>query len=297
MISAPRVQWSPLPRREDWSWPGGAKLAASFVFHLEFLPLTPPGDIGTLPASAVHRGPYPRYLDVHEVTPHEYGNRVGLFRLMDLFDGAGVTASAAIDTVVAQDYEPVVRAVSERGWSVLGHGRDASQAQGELMPEAEESAQISENLEALRSVFDRPVRGWAGVEYAESSRTLDLLATHGLSYVVGWPNDEQPYPLGESLVCLPVSIHLDDVFAGRMRKVTAADHADSVIRAADVLVEEPGDAPRMLVLGLHPWYSGQPFRSVQVRRILDRIAGDPRIWVTDTDSIVEHYSAVKGIAR
>lgn len=297
VISAPHVKWEPLPARSSWAWPGGARLAVSFLFHVEFVPLTPPGARRDVPASLVHRGPYPRYSDVHEVTPHEYGNRVGLFRLMNMFDEHGFTASAAVDTVIAESYPSVVEAISRRGWSVLGHGRHGGEIQSELLSESQEREAITANITALRRAFDRDIRGWAGVEYAESSRTPDLLRESGLDYLCGRPNDEQPYPLGDDFTCLPVAIHLDDVFAGRLRKVTAAEHADSIVRAIDVMTAEDDPASRHLVIGLHPWYSGQPFRAKQIARVLSRLQGDPRIWVADTDAIVDSYRTIKEDAK
>lgn len=293
VITAPYVEWSPLPLRDKWSWPGGARLAISFLFHMEFLPLTPPGRMPGLAASAVHRGPYPEYVDVHEVTPHEYGNRVGIFRLIELFDKRGFAASAAVDSVIAERYPAIVEAIKSRGWSVLGHGMIGAQRHSDVVSKEQERDSINENIAALRRAFGGDIRGWVGVEYSESSRTVDLLRNAGLEYVCGWPNDEQPYAMSEDFLCLPVSIHLDDIFAGRQRKVTATEHAEAVIRAVDVMTEEDDSIPRHLVLGLHPWYSGQPFRSKQIRRVLDRIENDPRIWVTSTDAIVDHYRSAR----
>lgn len=297
VVSAPHVKWDAFPQRSTWNWPGEARVAVSFLLHVEFLPLSPPGELPNLPASAVHRGPYPRYVDVHEITPHEYGNRVGLFRLMDLLDGYMFPASAAVDTVIAQSYPAVVDAIGRRGWSVLGHGVGGGQLHSEAMAEREEHDAIQQNLEVLREKFDREIRGWASAEYAESSRTVELLRNAGLKYICGRPNDEQPYPLTEDLTCLPVAIHLDDVFAGRLRKVTAIEYADSIGRALDRMITEEPIAPRHLVLGLHPWFSGQPFRAKQLNRVLERLFEDPAVWVADTDSIFDHYRSVREGSR
>jgi len=297
VISAPHVKWSALPGRGTWVWPDEARVAVSFLLHIEFVPLSPPGELPNLPASAVHRGPYPRYADVHEVTPHEYGNRVGLFRLMDLLDGYGFSASAAVDTVIAESYQPLVDALVRRDWSILGHGAGGGRLHSEAMPEDEEREAIRRNLEVLRERFGRDIRGWTSAEYAESSRTLALLRESGLGYICGRPNDEQPYPLTDDLTCMPVSIQLDDVFAGRLRKVDAVEYADSIVRAVDRLVAEEPAVPRQLILGLHPWFAGQPFRVKQLRRVLERLAGDPRVWVADLDSVFDHYRSARGEAR
>lgn len=297
LLSAPNVRWEPLPERTRWEWPGGKRLAVSFLFHVEFLPLTPISSNHTVPVSAVHRGPYPRHIDVHEVTPHEYGNRVGLFRLMRMLDERGFTASAAIDSVIAENYPTIMSVIRERNWSVLGHGRSGAELQTELVPEAEEREIIRVNLDLLQNAFQREIRGWAGVEYSESTRTIDLLRQAGVQYLCGRPNDEQPYVMTNGFTCLPVAIHLDDIFAGRMRKVSATEHADAIVRAIDVMVSEPDFGPRHLVIGIHPWYSGQPFRAKQLRRVLDRIEHDPRIQVTDTDSMFDHYRETRELSK
>lgn len=282
VVSAPSVGWSALPNRATWTWPSGSGLAVALLFHLEFVPLRPPG--GPLAASIVHRGPYPDHIDIHEVTPHEYGNRVGFFRLADLVDRHGLTASATVDTTVADHYPAILSRVFSAGWSVLGHGRNGAALQSSLIDPADERRLVTENLDALERASGRRPIGWAGVEYGESSTTAELLVDSGIQYLCGRPNDEQPYLLENGLLAVPVSIHLDDIYAGRLRKVNTIAHADSIIEAIRVLERESRTAPRLLVLGVHPWFTGQPFRSRQFDRVLQALAAS-KAWVAGLDDV------------
>jgi allantoinase len=294
-VSAPAVRWSAMPTRPAWTWPGGTSLAVAVLLHVEFVPLAPPG----LPIanSVTHRGPYPDHPDIHEISPHEYGNRVGVFRLKDRLDAHGLTASAAIDTNVARFYPGIVSRLAASDWSVLGHGRTGAVLQSELIDAASERELIRENLDAIELSFGRRPRGWAPVEYGESSRTADLLAEAGLEYLCGRPNDEQPYPLENGLTAVPISIHLDDIFAGRLRKIDAVAHADSVIEAIRVLDAEHNESPRLLVLGVRPWFTGQPFRVKQFDRILSALRASSA-WVAGLDEVVDHHrQATEGLER
>ncbi|MGE3192112.1 MAG: hypothetical protein AB7K08_01430 [Microbacteriaceae bacterium] len=285
-VSAPEVPWSAMPERRPWSWPGGSSLAVAVLLHVDFVPLAHPGL--PLGASVVHRGPYPQHVDVHEVTPHEYGNRVGIFRIMDRLAQHGLNGSAAVDTTVARYYPAVVSRLGEQEWSVLGHGRTGAVVQSEVVSEDAERELIRENLEVLEQAFGRRPRGWAGVEYGESTRTGRLLAEAGVEYLCGRPNDEQPFELGNGLTSVPVAIHLDDIFAGRLRKIDATAHADSVIEAMRVLEAEANASPRLLVLGVRPWFTGQPFRTKQFERILTALDASSA-WVARLDDVVDHY--------
>jgi len=285
-VFAPFVPWSAIPTRSAWSWPGGSTLAVAFLLHVEFVPLNPPGR--PLASTVVHRGPYPDHPDIHEISPHEYGNRVGIFRLMDRLAAHGMTASAAVDTTIARYYPAVVSRIADAGWSVLGHGRTGAVLQSELIGEDEERLLIEENLDALETAFSHRPRGWAGVEYGESSRTVELLARAGLEYLCGRPDDEQPFELENGLTAVPVSIHLDDVYAGRLRKIDALAHADAVIEAIRVLEAESNASPRLLVLGVRPWFTGQPFRVKQFERVLTALEASSA-WVAGLDEVVDHH--------
>ena len=103
--------------------------------------------------------------------------------------------------------------------------------------------------------------GWAG--YGRVGTYSQLLAEAGVRYVCDWANDEQPYPLKTSageLFALPVMLELDDVVAMAHRKVTVERYATLLRDGFDEMYDDGMNNGRSLVLSLHPWLVGQPFR-------------------------------------
>ena len=86
---------SPIVARKPVHWPDGARLAFGIVVSIEqyemaqapgaFLPATLPGGMG--------RGPYP---DFRSYSLREYGNRIGVFRIMETLDKHGLRATARL---------------------------------------------------------------------------------------------------------------------------------------------------------------------------------------------------------
>jgi peptidoglycan/xylan/chitin deacetylase (PgdA/CDA1 family) len=287
----PYYDWSPLPSRPPVRWPDGARLALCVIVCLEHVEWLPPE--GTLvPPSVVYMGPWPRVWDIPEVSHHEYGNRVGVFRIMKLLDRHGIRATVAMDAALAQLAPPLVRHCRERNWEFIGHGIAASRMISERMSVDEERRTIRTALDVLEEATgDRPV-GWLGADYGESTRTVRLLAEEGVRYVCDWPNDEQPYrmkvPTG-SMVSLPVTLELDDNFTHRRRFIPTDRWAEMAIEAFDRLYRDGEQSGRLLVLNLHPWTIGQPFRIKHLERVLEHVNRRSGVWRATGGEIVSWF--------
>lgn len=287
-IESGYVPWSPLPWREPLRWPDDRRVALVVLVHLEHVEwLPPPGTI--VPRSAVSRPPYPREPDVHEVTPHEYGNRVGIFRVMDVLDDLGIPATVAMDAEIARNYPFLVRQCLSRGWELIGHAPTGSRLLTQAMSEDDERTYLRDSLAAVEEAQGTAPRGWAGLDYAESARTVRLLAEMGVDYVCDWPNDEQPYdlivPVGR-LTSLPVSIHLDDLRAHK-RGIPTPRWSQMVTEAYDQLHDDGAEHGRLMVLGVHPWITGQPFRIGRLRDALGHIVGAKGAWAARGGEVVD----------
>jgi peptidoglycan/xylan/chitin deacetylase (PgdA/CDA1 family) len=280
--------WSPLPEREPLRWPGGAALAVVVVLCLEAVEwqphdvVAPPSALGAV---------YPRAFDSTVLSLHEYGNRVGVFRVLDVLDRLGIPGTAAADALVAERRPLVVEECVKRGFAVAGRGASASRMVTELTGETDERAQIERCLAAVQRVGGRRPSGWLSTGYGESTRTLSLLAQAGLRYVCDWPNDEQPYRIQTSvgsLLSLPAALDLDDEAAMRLRSIPVTRWAEMVERARRRLVADGAQSGRLLVLPLHPYVIGQPFRIRYLERVLSTLVGRDEIWPATADDVVRH---------
>jgi len=287
----PYYDWSPISSRPPLRWPSDARVALCIIVSLEFMEWLPPED-SFIPPSALRRGSYPAIPEVHEVSLHEYGNRVGVFRVMRVLDKYGIKGTAALDAGVAERYPFIIRQCQQRGWEFIGHGLSFSRMITERMNEDEEREYIRRSLDAVRQATGQTPAGWVGADYGESTRTVRLLAEMGVRYVCDWPNDEQPYrmkvPTGQ-MTALPVALELDEVFTHRMRRIPIQRWAQSVTEAFDRLYQDGAASGRLLTLNLHPYVIGQPFRIKYLDQALGYIMRREGVWAATGSEIVDWY--------
>jgi hypothetical protein len=119
-----------------------------------------------------------------------------------------------------------------------------------------------------------------------------LLAQAGIRYVCDWTNDEQPYRMqttqGE-LRALPILLELDDLHAMWERRVTVDRYGALLTESFDVLYRDGAQNGRLLVLNLHPWLSGQPFRIGFLDAALGTIMRRQGVWAATGAAIVDWY--------
>ena len=133
--------WSPIVRRERLTWPDDARIAVAFVVSLGHFEADPPSGAFDPPT---HRSPL-RIMpppDYPTVTHREYGHRIGIFRLFELFDAHAIPATAAVDVLTAQGYPQLVTECRRRDWEVIAHGVGQRRAITAEMSEADERAYI-----------------------------------------------------------------------------------------------------------------------------------------------------------
>jgi allantoinase len=284
---------SPITARKAVEWPDAARLAVGIVVSIEqyemvqapgaFLPVTVPGGMG--------RGPYP---DFRSYSIREYGNRIGVFRVMEALDRHGLRATAAIDASVAKHKPVILHECLKREWEVAAHGNAVTQVLTEKLDAAAEQQQIEKALAAIEKASGQRPGGWHGPEYAESSRTPALLAAAGLDYVLDWPNDELPYlmrtPSGP-LTALPMLCDFDDVFAHWYRKLSMARWQRSITDALDWMIEDGKKQPRMLLLNLHPWLIGAPWRISYLDAVLADLVRRDGVWCATAGEIADCWKA------
>jgi peptidoglycan/xylan/chitin deacetylase (PgdA/CDA1 family) len=283
--------YQPIGARGGYAWPNGARLAVAFVVSIEYyemrhapgaaMPLSLPGGFG--------RGPYP---DFRSFSHREYGNRVGIFRLAEMLGRHGIQATAAIDARNALERPEIVQLCKDKGWEFAAHGEAVTRLISSKLDEAEERRQIQASLEAVRKAAGVGARGWHGAESGESARTPGLLAEMGVRYLLDWPNDELPYTMrtpSGSIVSIPMAIDLDDVFATWHRKLSMPRWARSVSDALDRLLADAATLPRMLVLNLHPWLIGQPWRITYLAEVLADLKKRKGLWLTTAGAIADWH--------
>ena len=285
-----RYDWSILPQRPRVSWPGGARIALWITTALEFFPLDQKGQPFKLPGGMVT--PYP---DLRHYTLRDYGNRVGVYRLLRLFDALKLKVSWPINARVAERYPTLVRTVVDRGDEVVGHGLDMDHPHYGGQPEDEERALVDESLAVLREVTGQPVRGWISPGKSESMATPDLLAEAGVDWFGDWVNDDMPYAFrtrARPLVAMPHSSEISDRQILVDYRHSEDAYAQQVIDQFDFLHREAGrEGGRIMAITLHPWVIGQPHRIGALEAALQHITAAPGVWSASAEEIVRAWRA------
>jgi peptidoglycan/xylan/chitin deacetylase (PgdA/CDA1 family) len=284
-----RYAYSPITRRAPYDWPGGARLAVYLAVNVEQFPFGEGLGVDLAP-----RQPEP---DVVNYSWRDWGNRVGVWRLIEAFDEHALPATVLLNTSVYDACPEVAAAFRARGDEVVGHGRTNAERQGD-MAEADERALIASTTELIARHEGRRPDGWMGPWVSESRVTPDLLEEAGYRYVMDWMADDQPMWLatrsGGRILALPYARPTNDLPALHGAKHTPADWADMLVDQFDEMLEQSSRQPVVFNLSLHPFLVGHAFRLRHLRRALAHIARHrERIWLTRAGDIARHAASLQ----
>ena len=265
-----RYPFSMLHERPPLRWPGDKPLAISIVVAVEHFPLNQQGKPFKVPG-----GMTTAYPDLRHYSLRDYGNRVGIWRVLRALDAARVPASFAINAAVIERYPTLARTLAARGDELIAHGphMDALHFQG--LSENTERAFIESSRDALAAIGPTP-RGWLSPAKQQSSLTPDLLHEAGFAYMLDWVNDELPYRFSTrkgSITAIPLSTELEDRFVMLNNLHSEHSWVTQVSDAIDWLGSEASpSSPRLLMLLVHAWVVGQAHRIAAFETLLARIA-------------------------
>lgn len=238
-------------------------------------------------------GPQP---DVLNFAWRDWGNRVGVWRLLDLFDGLRLPASVLANSAL-YDYCPeVMKAVRARGDEIVGHGRSNFERQG-ILSEPDEKALIEEAVRMIVAAEGKPPVGWLGPWISESQVTPDLLAEAGFTYLLDWCMDDQPVWFatrgGGRILSVPYPQEVNDIPAIVNRGDGAPAFADMIVDSFDEMLEQSKASPLVMGIALHPYIVGQPHRLRHLRRALAHVSRRrPEVWITTAGAIAKHCVAL-----
>jgi len=281
-----RYSYSPIHARPDYDWPGGRRLAVYIGYNLEHFAFGEGLGAKLGPAS-----PEP---DVLNYSWRDYGNRVGAWRCLELFDAlklpVAVVANAAI-----YDYCPQLMAAHRaRGDEVVGHGRTNSERQGTLGRD-EERALIAECTARIAREEGRPPRGWLSPWISESEATPDLLQEAGYAYTLNWCHDDQPLPFKAGsghFWSIPYPQEVNDIPMIVARHMGATEFADLIVGNHDEMREQSRQQPLVMGIALHPYIVGQPYRLRELRRALKHIVDNGAAWIATPGAILDHVAGL-----
>ena len=280
-----RYEYSAITRRPDYSWPGRKRLAVYIGFNLEHFSF---GE--GMGAALGPRSPEP---DVLNYSWRDYGNRVGAWRCLELFEQLRLPAGVLLNTAL-YDYCPdLVAAFVKRGDELIGHGHTNSVRQGDMSAAAERKL-LRDCRERIRKESGRAPTGWLSPWISESLATPDLLAETGYRYTLNWCHDDQPVRFqtkAGNLWSIPYPQELNDIPMIVSRLMDGRAFADLIVDNFDEMLAQSREQPLVMGIALHPYIVGQPYRLRHLRRALKHIVAAKRAWLTTPGAICEFVSS------
>jgi allantoinase len=274
--------------RSPVRWPGGAAVALWITVPIEFFPLDPPAQ-PFRPIGALDR-PYP---DVWGFANRDYGNRIGLYRIMRVLDRFGLRATAAMSSDIARHYPRLLQEVLRRNWEIMASGVNMACIHHAGLTLEAERALIERSVGTLRTASGQPVLGWHSPGHSQSMNTLELLPASGMTYVADWINDDLPYLMRTAagpLHALPLTFELSDRKILVQHDGTVEEYETQVLDAFQRLLAEAGQhGGRLLSLSVSPWVLGYPHRIRAFERIVNTIMSERSVWPATGLEIVEAF--------
>jgi len=276
------------------SWPNGARLAVQFVVNYEEgaenSVLHGDGKSESYLTELVGVPPLMQARSLTMESLYEYGSRVGVWRLLKLFNERGLKFTAFAVGMALQRNPRLAQALAEGGHEVASHGWRWIDYHG--VDEATEREHIRLSIDTIaRLTGSRPL-GWYTGRVSPSTRRL-VAEEGGFLYDADSYADDIPYwelVEGKPQLIVPYTLDVNDMKFGAVQGFNSGDQFLAYLRDSfDCLYAEGADQARMLSVGLHCRIAGKPGRIQALSRFLDYIQGFDDVWICRRVDIARHW--------
>ena len=243
MLPTDRISYSAIADRPPLRLPNGARMAVWVIVNVEEWDPTQtmPRTVLTPPAGGA---PTP---DIPNWCWHEYGNRVGFWRMLKVFDEFAIPGVLAINGCAIAAFPPIVKAALDRKWEFIGHGF----TQRNMQKVENEREDIRNTARAIEKATGKRPRGWLGPGLTETWETPDLLKQEGYEYVADWVLDDQPVWLKTTtspIVNIPYTQECNDVAMMLIQHHKASEYQDRALDQFEQIYEDAADSARIMAL-------------------------------------------------
>jgi len=286
-----RLPYSAIVDRPRRKLPGGARVVVWPIVNVE------DWDIGRpMPRQAL---PIPTGVavlpDIANWGWHEYGMRVGFWRMKQALESRGIPASLSINGRVCESYPVVARAALDAKWEFMGH----NYIQMPMHQVWDQPTMIRQTVEALERFTGVRPKGWLSPGLGETLDTVDNLTAAGIRYIGDWAVDDQPCDIATAngpLVAMPYPIEVNDVVVMAVQQHRSEAFLERIRDTFDRLYLEGADQPRVMGIAIHPYLSGVPHRIKYLEQGLDYIRGHKDVLFWTGEQILEWHQAQSAAA-
>lgn len=274
----------PYRDRPPIRWPGGKRLAFWMIPNIEFYELDPPPN--------PTRQPWPRPSpDILNYGLRDYGNRVGLWRMMEVMQRYGARGSVSLNVAVCDHFPDIIRDCAALGWDFLSHGvYNTRYLYG--MDAEQERRLIRDTRDSIEQHTGQALDGWLSPALTNTPNTIELLAEEGLKYTMDLFHDDQPTPLRTAkgrLMSLPYSWEVNDAPLFTLWNASPSEYGDMLKRQFDQLYLEGEESGTVMGWPLHPFRLGQPHRIRIFEDILRHVTSHEGVWLATGREIAAWY--------
>src|ERR1700722_9045445 len=272
MTARERIPYSAIIDRPPMKLPEGDRMGVGGTPNVEHWGIRRPMPRAALPPPIGN----PLVPDLPNWAWHEYGMRVGFWRILDCLRSLRVTPTLAINGSVCEAYPRVVDAALQAGWEFMGHGW----RQGPMHALEDQRVSIRRTIEAIRAATGKAPRGWESPGLTETFDTVDILAAEGIEYVADWVLDDHPCEIlttSGPILSLPYTVEVNDVAMMAVAMHSSDEMLKRGLRQFERLYQESASITRFMSISVHPYLSGAPHRISYLEELLTHIAKQPGV--------------------
>ena len=222
---------------------------------------------------------------------HEYGMRVGFWRILKALQERQISSTLALNATVVDYYPETVEAAIKANWEPMGHGY----IQRPMHKVDNQFVDIKSAIDKIENFTKEEVIGWESPGLTETDDTLDILSEHGIKYTANWPVDDLPQDLkvksGKRMITLPYPIEINDVV---MTSVQVHKSDEIFTRGKlqfDRLYQEADENAKIMAISVHPYLTGVPHRISFFEQLLDYILKHQDVEIMTGKDIYNWYTA------
>ncbi|MEM1267541.1 MAG: polysaccharide deacetylase family protein [Pseudomonadota bacterium] len=286
-----RIEYSAIVDRPPLRFDGDTKLVVWPILNLEVWEITRPMARQVLPApTGVSVQP-----DIPNWSWHEYGMRVGYWRLKEVFDAMSIKPTLSINAAVCERYERVAASARDTGWEFMAH----SYVQMPTHALEDEEANLIRSIEVCEKFTGKRSVGWLGPGLTETYDTPDLLTKHGIKYVGDFVFDDEPCTMTTAhgpLVTIPYTVELNDIPTMIVQHHESSYFKTKILDQFEQLYSESGTRAKFLSFAIHPYISGVPHRTKHLVEAISHMAAQPGVEFWDGEAIYTWYAGKTGLA-
>lgn len=302
------VGYGPTPPNPQW--PNGAKIAVSFVINYEeggeYSVLNGDSHSESYLSEGVGGRPREQARNTNIESEYEYGSRAGIWRLLRVFEGAGMKGTVYGVGKALEANPNVSKVCLDMGWEVGSHGWRWIDYHD--MPLEQEKAEIEKCIDVIMEQTGQPPRGWYVGRLSPRSRTLLYQIYKERNIPLLWWSDnygdDLPFwkPVAkaaaegndEATLVLPYSLDCNDFKFVMPNNWSSTDDLCNYLKGAfdELYAEGQEGSPKMMSIGLHARISGRPGRIGAVRKFVEYLEGKDDVWIATREEIAHHWIRV-----